>query len=80
MRQIITTPTQLSEIMRIRRGARNVSQQTLAAQLGLSQGRLSVIEGDPTNLSIGRLLLIAKLLGFELVIQDRTDAPTTAGW
>ncbi len=81
MRQLITTPTQVAEILRGRRKSRGLSQVELARKLGLSQARLSVLEADPSGLSVERLLLLAKLLGLELVLQDRGDEPAAkARW
>jgi HTH-type transcriptional regulator/antitoxin HipB len=81
MRQLITTTNQLAEILRGRRRARRLSQQELAAKVGISQARLSVLEADPSSLPLDRLILLAKLLGLELVIQDKTDEPKSkAEW
>jgi HTH-type transcriptional regulator/antitoxin HipB len=81
MRQLITTSRQVAEIIRGRRKARRISQHELATQLGISQARLSVLEADPTSLPLDRLILLAKLLGLELVIQDKADAPKSkAEW
>ncbi len=81
MRQPILNPAQLAEIIRGRRKARHLSQHELATQLGLSQARLSVLEGDASSLPLDRLLLLAKLLGLEIVIQDRADEPKSrAKW
>jgi HTH-type transcriptional regulator / antitoxin HipB len=81
MRQPITNPSQVAEILRGRRKARHLSQHELATKLGLSQARLSVLEGDASSLSLDRLLLLAKLLGLELVIQDKADEPKSkAQW
>jgi HTH-type transcriptional regulator/antitoxin HipB len=61
--------------------ARHLSQHELATSLGLSQARLSVFEGDASTLPLDRLLLLAKLLGLELVIQNRTDeSKSKAQW
>jgi HTH-type transcriptional regulator/antitoxin HipB len=75
MRQLITTPAQVSEILRGRRKTRRVSQHELATKLGISQGRLSVLEGDAAGLTLDRLILLAKLLGLELVLQEKADEP-----
>lgn len=71
MRQVITTPGQVGEILRARRKARRVPQLELATKLGISQSRLSALEGDAAGLTLERLLLLAKLLGVELVVQDK---------
>jgi len=81
MRQLVTNPGQVGEILRARRKARGVPQQELATKLGISQSRLSTLEGDPAGLTLDRLVLLAKLLGLELVLQDRSDTPKTkAEW
>jgi HTH-type transcriptional regulator/antitoxin HipB len=81
MRQPITNQAQVAEIIRARRKARRLSQQDLATQIGLSQARMSVLEGDASTLPLDRLLLLAKLLGLEVVIQDKADEPKSkARW
>ena len=74
-RQLITTAGQVGEILRGRRKTRRISQHELAAKLGISQGRLSILEGDPAGLTLDRLILLAKLLDLELVLQDKSDEP-----
>jgi HTH-type transcriptional regulator / antitoxin HipB len=81
MRQLITNPKQLGEIIRGRRKACRLPQQALAAKLGISQSRLSTLEADAGPLTLERLLLLAKLLGLELVIQNKPEkAATKAEW
>lgn len=81
MRQVITTPGQVGEILRGRRKVRRLSQQELSAKLGVSQGRLSTLEANPAGLTLERLIVLAKLLGLELVLQEGTKAPASrAGW
>jgi len=75
MRQLITTPGQVGEILRARRKARHVPQQELADKLGISQSRLSTLESHPEGLTLDRLLILAKLLGLELVLQDKSAVP-----
>ncbi len=77
MRQLITTPNQVGEILRGRRKARRIPQKELAAKLSVSQSRLSTLESNPAGLTLERLLLAAKLLGLELVIQDKSAARKT---
>ena len=73
MQQLITSPGQVGEIIRSRRKARHIVQQTLAAQLHISQSRLSILESDPGNLTVSRLITLANVLGFEILIQDKTE-------
>jgi HTH-type transcriptional regulator/antitoxin HipB len=76
MRQIITTPAQVGEILRRRRKSRGMPQRELASKLGLSQNRLSAIEADPASLTLARLIAAANLLGLEVVLQDKGDVPS----
>lgn len=73
-RQLVTTPTQLGEVLRGRRKARGLSQAELAAKLDISQSRLSTLESDPAGLTVDRLLTLASVLGLEIVVQDRTTS------
>lgn len=81
MRQLINTTAQLAEIIRGRRKVRRISQAELATQLGITQGRFSALEADPSSLPLDRLILLVKLLGLELIIQDKADEPASkAQW
>lgn len=71
LRQVVHQPAQLGEILRARRKARGISQQTLATKLNVAQSRVSHLESDPAGLTLDRLLLLAKLLGLELVVQEK---------
>ena len=75
MRQFITTPGQVGNILRGRRKARHVPQKDLAAKLGISQERLSRLEADAAGITLDRLIAIANLLGLELILQDKSDTP-----
>ena len=77
MRQLITNPKQVGEVLRARRRARRIPQQAVATKLGISQGRLSTLESDPTTLTLSRLIVLARMLGLELVLQDASDAKQT---
>ena len=81
MHHIITTPRQAGEILRGRRKARRLSQQDLAAKLGISQAHLSTLEGNPAAFTLDRLIALANLLGLELVLNDRSNTATSgAEW
>jgi HTH-type transcriptional regulator/antitoxin HipB len=73
MRQLISSPKQVGEIVRGRRKAHGVSQKALSEKLGITQGRLSMLESAPGSMTLERLLLLGKLLGFEVVLQDRSE-------
>jgi HTH-type transcriptional regulator / antitoxin HipB len=71
MRQIITAASQIGEIIRARRKAQKLSQAELAARLGISQSRLSVIEHSPETLTLDRLIALSNVLGLSLVLEDK---------
>lgn len=80
MRQTIITGTQVGEILRSRRKSREITQATVADELGISQSRLSVLEAHPDGLTLDRLLLLAKLLGLELVLRDAVPRRDKTEW
>ncbi len=81
MHQLVTNPVQIGEIIRGRRKSRRISQQSLAEQLRISQSRLSVLEAQPAEITLDRLIALANLLGLELVIRDKSPtAASKAAW
>jgi HTH-type transcriptional regulator/antitoxin HipB len=79
MRQLISTPRQVGEILRGRRKSRRMPQRELATKLGVSQGRLSTLEENPARLTLDRFIAVANLLALELVLQDRSDTRSRPG-
>lgn len=77
MKQTLTHPRQLGHILRARRKALGLTQRGLAKKLSITQNRLSQIEADPSALALGRLLDLANILGFDLIVQDRKSAART---
>ncbi|VFR39238.1 hypothetical protein ANT2_4179 [plant metagenome] len=47
----------------------------MAARLGISQNRLSELEMEPGQLTLGRFLALASLLGLEVCLQEKASAP-----
>ena len=76
----ISMSTQTGHLLAARRKALKLSQKVVAARLGISQNRLSVIEADPSRLTLDRLISLAGMLGFELVLQDKDSSPTRSEW
>jgi len=77
--QRLTNETQAVELIRQRRKAKGLSQQQLASKLGVTQARLSEIEGGRAHLSVERLIAMAALLGLDLVLRD-APPKQTAEW
>jgi len=77
--QRLTNETQAVELIRQRRKAKGLSQQQLASKLGVTQARLSEIEGGRAHLSVERLIAMAALLGLDLVLRE-APPKQTAEW
>lgn len=59
------------------RKARNLSQQSLAAQLGMSRATISGIEnGTVPEIGIRKILSLCAALGLKLVAQENFKRPT----
>jgi HTH-type transcriptional regulator/antitoxin HipB len=58
------------------RKARGMTQSTLAGRIGLSQSRVSHLEQNPHDLSVGQLLAWCSALGLELAVGARGTGTT----
>lgn len=72
---VIHTPQQAGAYLRDRRKALKLSQTQVATRLGVSQNRFSVLEAVPGDLTLERLLVLAKTLGLELVLRSPEALP-----
>ncbi|WP_373568159.1 helix-turn-helix domain-containing protein [Alcaligenes faecalis] len=78
---ILSTSDQLGYQLVARRKALGLTQQEVASRLGISQNRLSELESQPSQLTVERLLALTGILGLELAIQQRSQAPlSTSEW
>jgi len=80
MQQRISTSNQTGQVFAARRKALKLSQKVVAARLGISQNRLSILEADLSRLTLDRLISLASILGLELVLQDKGSSPTRSEW
>lgn len=80
MQQRIATPGQIGHVLAARRRALKLSQEAVAAKLGVSQSRLSELEADPSRLTLDRFISLASLLGLEVVIQDKASPIPKGEW
>ncbi|WER48409.1 helix-turn-helix transcriptional regulator [Cupriavidus sp. WKF15] len=77
MMQVLSTPSQLGQVLRSARRAKKLTQGQAATRLGLSQSRLSALELEPEAISAEQLLALVSLYGLELLIQSKGPAPTS---
>lgn len=73
----IHAPEQLGAILRDQRRALKLTQAQAAIRLGVGQSRFSVLEQDPAEINLGRLLVLVKTLGMELVVRAQDAAPNS---
>jgi HTH-type transcriptional regulator/antitoxin HipB len=70
----LLTAAQLAADLKARRKSRGWTQADVAGRMGLSQKRYSVLERDPSLLSVAQLIALLAILDFELVIGSRGGA------
>lgn len=68
----INSPAQIGAILASRRKQLGLSQADVAARVGLSQNRLSVLEKDAAALTARQLIALLNALGLDLAINDRS--------
>jgi HTH-type transcriptional regulator/antitoxin HipB len=75
---ILSTSAQAGQVLASRRRALKLSQQAVAAKLGISQNRLSELEENPARLTLDRLIALVNVLGLELAIRNKASSPPAA--
>ncbi len=71
----IHTPAQAGAYLRDYRKALKLSQSQVGRRLGISQNRFSALESAPGTITLERLLVLANLLGLELVLRPPVAPP-----
>jgi HTH-type transcriptional regulator / antitoxin HipB len=69
----VTTPTQIGAILAARRKQLDLSQAQVAARVGLSQNRLSVLEKNSATLTAKQLMALLNVLGLDLALNEKTS-------
>ena len=73
----VSSPQALGRLLQQARLAQGLSQQEVAAQLGISQAYVSELEGGKTSLALTRVFDIMRLTGMTLraeIPESPTDA------
>lgn len=76
----ITTTQQIGAMLAARRKHLKLSQAQVAAKIGLSQNRLSVLEKNPAVLTARQLLALLNALDLDLALGERTRHKTNIEW
>lgn len=69
--QTLLTAAQLEQLLRAARKQRGLTQAEVGARLGLSQNRVSHLEGHSDELSVKQLLTWCAVVGLELSLGER---------
>lgn len=78
--QPLLTANQLGQLLRAARKQRGLTQAEVGVRLGLSQNRVSHLEGHADELSIKQLLTWCAVVGLELSLAQRLAmTPETVG-
>lgn len=80
MQQFLSNPAQLGHLLASARKAKRLTQAEAGARVGISQSRLSVLETDPSSLTVGQLLALTGLYGLRIQVLDRTGPSAAAEW
>ena len=77
--QPLLTAPQLGQLLRAARKQRGLTQAEVGARLGLSQNRVSHLEGHADELSVKQLLVWCAVVGLELSLAARPATAQEAG-
>ena len=80
MKQFLSTPAQLGHLLASARKAKRLTQAEAGERVGISQSRLSVLETDPSSLTVEQLLALTGLYELRVQVLDRTGTSPTAEW
>lgn len=75
---IIRVPDQLGTVLRSARLQRGLTQADVAARLGVSVQAVSKLENRAGRASFDRIHRLCLLLGLELVLRPKDEAPASA--
>jgi HTH-type transcriptional regulator/antitoxin HipB len=78
--QRLAVASQVGQLLRRRRKSLGLPQRELASKLGISQGRFSTLELDPSGLTLERLIALTNLLDLELVVRNRQRKTSRGEW
>lgn len=73
MDYLVKLPEQLVPQLRSMRRVEGLSQASLGQLLGLSQSRISSIEGNPGAVSVRQLMEVLEVLGMEMVLRPKSS-------
>ena len=78
MKNIVKTSGQLGPLLKQLRVSKGLSQAALGAKIGLSQERISRIEGCPESITVDQLLTVMMALDAALWVEENARASALA--
>lgn len=69
----VTSPQQLGAVLRGLRRDRGLTQAQLAAQVGLTQKAISIIEAHPERVGVARIFTVLAALEAHCVLRSKTS-------
>ncbi|WP_303907338.1 helix-turn-helix domain-containing protein [Thiohalomonas denitrificans] len=75
---VIRTPDQVTPVLRGFRRLRQLNQEQVATELGISQKSYSALELNASRTSVARLMAALAALDVELVLRDRRTGETVS--
>lgn len=79
MQHVLLTPMQAGQLLQSARKAAGMSQEQLAARVGIGQSRLSKLEQDPGSLTLKQLLALCGALKLELSVNPKPGPGSPSG-
>jgi len=82
MKQVITSPKALGQLIKRVRKSNNYSQHNIGANFAIDQTTVSSIENGAPGTRLTTILRLLAVLNLELVIQDKheTNSDTKVDW
>ena len=78
--QAINTARQVGALLSARRKQLALTQAQVAAKIGISQNRLSVLESKPGALTLEQLVALLQVLGLAMHVDERVAARSRSDW
>jgi HTH-type transcriptional regulator / antitoxin HipB len=79
MRNTVKTSGQLGPLLKQLRVSKGLSQTALGAKIGLSQERISRIEGRPESITVDQLLTVMMALDAALSVEENARVSASVG-
>ena len=77
---VIRTSRQLGPVLQGYRKTRALTQAQVGQAIGLPQGEISKLEGNPSSASLGRVFKLLAALELELVVRSRGKNAPRSEW